>query len=223
MEDSKPRGWNQWINRISQSAVIVCAALLAMGNPQNVLAKTHYGMGADGGYYDYAPEETSRAPVGVAATCSLLTLGGMAALALSKEKGLVSKELEDVEREVDRLVQYKQQFLDGVPSDRSISASLSKAMNKRNPNAKPGNPEDEFEKNVKAFLKEEEEKSQKKKKEKKLDSKGKGVGSAVLENPEDGKKDDWTKDVVIDTKPATLADEDLKRLQKMFGGDLPKF
>jgi hypothetical protein len=207
------------------SAVLMASLAISLAGPQRASAKTsQYGISSEGQFYNYAPQQTSSAPYGVAAGLTALTFGGMCAVAIKKEKSVVSQEQENIEKELDRLVQYKQEFLDGVPSDRSIYASLAKAMSKDVAPSKPAKQEDEFEKNVKAFLEEEEAKNQKKKSETKK-SDGKGPGSAVLERPGDvdgSKADAWMNDIVIDDKPAEIADEDLKRLQRMFGGDLPK-
>jgi hypothetical protein len=208
------------------SAVLMASLAISLAGPQRASAKTsQYGISSDGQYYNYAPQQTSSAPYGVAAGFTALTFGGMCAVAIKKEKIAVSQEQENIEKELDRLVQYKQEFLDGVPSDRSIYASLAKAMSKEVAPSKPAKQEDEFEKNVKAFLEEEEAKNQKKKSETKK-SEGKGPGSALLERPGDidgSKADAWMNDIVIDDKPADIAAEDLQRLQRMFGGgDLPK-
>ncbi len=222
-KDIKVSPLKAFVKRIS--AVLVASVAISLAGPQRASAKTsQYGISSDGQFYNYAPQQTSSAPYGAAAGLTALTFGGMCAVAIKKEKIAVAQEQENIEKELDRLVQYKQEFLDGVPSDRSIYASLAKAMSKDAAPSKPAKQEDEFEKNVKAFLEEEEAKNQKKKSDTKK-SDGKGPGSALLERPGDvdgSKADAWMNDIVIDDKPAEIADEDLKRLQRMFGGDLPK-
>jgi hypothetical protein len=211
-------------SRLAQGAVLFASIIFGLVGPQKANAKTsQYGLSADGQFYDYAPKQATSPPVGAAVTLTALTLGGVSAVAIKKEKNQVDQELDLLDKEVDRLFQFKQEFLDGVPSDRSIYASLAKAMSKDV--APKKSTEDEFEKNVRAFLEEEEQKNIKKQNDKKADGKGKGPGSAVLERPGDpdgSQTDTWMNDIEVDDKPASIADEDLKRLQRMFGGDLPK-
>ena len=225
-KDSKFKSVRSFAKRISQGAVLLASLAIGIAGPQKASAKNNqYGISAEGQFYNYAPQQSSPAPYGAAAGLTALTFGGMCAVAIKKEKSTVSQDQETIEKELDRLLQYKQEFLDGVPSDRSIYASLAKAMSKDVAPAKPAKQEDEFEKNVRAFLEEEEAKNQKKQADKKKDGMGKGPGSAVLERPGDidgSKTEAWMNDIEIEDKPASIAEEDLKRLQRMFGGDLPK-
>jgi hypothetical protein len=226
-KESKMNLFRSLAKRISQGAVLVASLAIGIAGPQKASAKNNqYGISSEGQYYSYAPQQSAPAPYGVAAGLTALTFGGMCAVAIKKEKSAVAQDQETIEKELDRLLQYKQEFLEGVPSDRSIYASLAKAMTKDTAPAKSTKQEDEFEKNVRAFLEEEEAKNQKKQTDKKKDGMGKGPGSIVLERPGDidgSKTDAWMNDIEIDDKPAEIAEEDLKRLQRMFGGgDLPK-
>ena len=223
---SKVNVLQAFAKRIAQGAVILSSLAIGLSSPQRASAKVNqYGVSSDGQFYNYAPKQAS-APYGAAAGLTALTFGGMCAVAIKREKATVAEAQDNIEKELDRLLQYKQEFLDGVPSDRSIYASLAKAMTKDVATAKPAKQEDEFEKNVRAFLEEEEAKNQKKQADKKkADGMGKGPSSALLERPGDtdgSKTEAWMNDIVIDDKPASIAAEDLQRLQRMFGGDLPK-
>ena len=137
------------------------------------------------------------------------------AVAIRKQKKELDGHAEQFEEELKRLENFKQEFLDGVPSDNSLMASLNKAL--KGPVKKEEKEEDEFEKNVRLFLEEEQAKEDKKKGNQPPAKTG---GATLLERPSDPKGDkteEWMNDIVFEDKPAEIDSEQLKRLQRMFG------
>jgi hypothetical protein len=158
------------------------------------------------------------ARMGAAAAVSAVAFGGMSAVTLKKSKQELALGLEMLETDVKRMENFKQEFLDGVPSDNSLMASLTKAMNKDQAPQKE-EEEDEFEKNVRLFLEEEEAKNEGKKGNAKADGSERG-GATLLERPSDPESegaDAWINDIEFEDKPASVDDEQLKALQRMFG------
>jgi len=156
---------------------------------------------------------------GVAGGASVLAMGGALAISVKKEKKAVQEDIDALERECERMEQFKKEFLDGEVSDRSLFASFSKAVKDKLPeeNVKTLSAEDEFEKNVQAFLDEENDKADKKNKPEYNMGKG---GATLLERPGDidgSKTDEWLNDVDYEDKPAEINADQLKALQRMFG------
>eukprot|EP00286_Rhodomonas_abbreviata_P016090 CAMPEP_0181322632 /NCGR_PEP_ID=MMETSP1101-20121128/19332_1 /TAXON_ID=46948 /ORGANISM="Rhodomonas abbreviata, Strain Caron Lab Isolate" /LENGTH=217 /DNA_ID=CAMNT_0023430559 /DNA_START=385 /DNA_END=1038 /DNA_ORIENTATION=+ len=171
---------------------------------------------ADGTFYEQSSPAPNFAAMGLSAGAAAATFAGGCAVAIKKERKVLEDDIEMIGKEITRLDSFKQEFLDGVPSDGSLLDSLNKAL-KGGPAAvvEDDEEEDEFEKNVRAFLEEEEKKDEKK---------GQGHGKApstLLERPSDvdgSEVDAWMNDVVFEDKPAEIDAEQLERLQRMFGG-----
>lgn len=204
----------------------VFAAVLGMGAvaPRKALADGEFGVSADGMVME-EPQLVQPAArksagfdvvsAGIAGGAGAAVFGGMMAVTLKKHKAALEGYAEQYEEEVKRLENFKQEFLDGVPSDNSLMASLNKALR---PQAAKEEQEDEFEKNVRLFLEEEQAKEDKKKGNQPPPTKM--GGATVLERPSDpkgDKADEWMNDVVFEDKPAEIDNEQLKRLQRMFG------
>ena len=203
------------------------AAVLGMGviAPRKALADGEFSVSADGMVLEepvllQPPAQTSGGfdivRAGVAGGAGAATFGGLLAVAIKKQKTELDGHAEHFEEELKRLENFKQEFLDGVPSDNSLMASLNKAMNPTK-SAPKEEEEDEFEKNVRLFLEEEQAKEDKKKGNPPA---GKQGGATLLERPSDpsgDKTEEWMNDVVFEDKPAEIDDEQLKRLQRMFG------
>lgn len=217
-----------FLGKIGQAAKgAAFAAVLGMGVivPRKAMADGEFGMSADGLALMEEPvlvqpsvaRQSSGFDVvraGVAAGAGAATFGGLMAVSIKKHKSELNSHAEHFEEELKRLENFKQEFLDGVPSDNSLMASLNKAMR---PAAKEVE-EDEFEKNVRLFLEEEQAKDDKKKGVPPANAKT--GGATLLERPGDvsgDKADEWMNDVVFEDKPAEIDDEQLKRLQRMFG------
>jgi len=202
------------------------AAVLGMGviTPRKALADGEFGVSADGMVLEepvllQPPAQKSAGfdvvRAGVAGGAGAVTFGSLLAVAIKKQKTELDGHAEHFEEELKRLENFKQEFLDGVPSDNSLMASLNKAMNPKS--AENEEEEDEFEKNVRLFLEEEQAKEDKKKGNPPA---GKQGGATLLERPSDpsgDKTEEWMNDVVFEDKPAEIDDEQLKRLQRMFG------
>lgn len=183
----------------------VFAAVLGMGAvaPRKALADGEFGVSADGLVMEepvlVQPAARNSAGfdivrAGVAGGAGAAAFGGMMAVAVKKQKAELEGYAEQYEEEVKRLENFKQEFLDGVPSDNSLMASLNKAM--RPAAAEP--EEDEFEKNVRLFLEEEQAKEDKKKGNQPPAKQG---GATLLERPSDptgDKADEWMNDVVFE-------------------------
>jgi len=208
------------------------AAVLGMGviAPRKALADGEFGISADGMVLEepallQPPAQKSGGfdvvRAGVAGGAGAVTFGGLMAIAAKKQKSELDGHAEHFEEELKRLENFKQEFLDGVPSDNSLMASLNKAMNPKT--VVKEEEEDEFEKNVRLFLEEEQAKEDKKKGNPPSAKQG---GATLLERPSDPdgeKTEEWMNDVVFEDKPAEIDDEQLKRLQRMFGtGDEKK-
>jgi len=203
------------------------AAVLGMGviAPRKALADGEFSVSADGMVLEepvllQPPAQTSGGfdivRAGVAGGAGAATFGGLLAVAIKKQKTELDGHAEHFEEELKRLENFKQEFLDGVPSDNSLMASLNKAMNPTK-SAPKEEEEDEFEKNVRLFLEEEQAKEDKKKGNPPAAKQG---GATLLERPSDpsgDKTEEWMNDVVFEDKPAEIDDEQLKRLQRMFG------
>mmetsp|Transcript_37110 Transcript_37110/g.86982 ORF Transcript_37110/g.86982 Transcript_37110/m.86982 type:complete len:310 (+) Transcript_37110:133-1062(+) len=165
---------------------------------------------------------------GLAGAAAAGTLGLSAVVAVRREKGRVGEEVDALEREVERMEQFKQEFLDGVASDRSLFASLNKAVKSSQPeqDTEGAVSDDEFERNVQAFLDEENEKAEKAKK--KPEYRVEKGGPTLLERPDDldgGKADEWLEEIGFEDKPADIDSKQLEALQRMFGtggDDAPK-
>jgi len=168
---------------------------------------------------------------GLAGAAAAGTLGLSAAVAVRKEKGRVAEEIDGFERELERMEQFKQEFLDGVASDRSLFASLNKAV--QGSKADSGDSDgavsdDEFERNVQAFLDEENDKAEKAKK--KPEYRVEKGGPTLLERPDDldgNKADEWLEEIGFEDTPAEIDAKQLDALNRMFGGgsadgDAPK-
>jgi hypothetical protein len=156
---------------------------------------------------------------GAAAGAAGATIAGAYMYAVKKEKSVVDSEVDAFEAELERMEQFKQEFLDGVKSDRSLFASLNKAAKSKGVEEADGAvSDDEFEKNVQAFMDEQQDKADKKKKPEWSVEKG---GPALLERPDDidgGKAEAWLEDIGFEDKPAEIDTKQLEALQRMFGG-----
>jgi len=221
-ERSQPKGILSRVGQAAKGAAF--AAVLGMGviAPRKAMASGEFGISADGMVMDETvlmqPSAQKSAGfdivrAGVAGGAGAATFGSMMAVAIKKQKKELDGHAEQFEEEVKRLENFKQEFLDGVPSDNSLMASLNKAVRP----VAPKEEEDEFEKNVRLFLEEEKAKDDKKKGNNPESKQG---GATLLERPSDpngDKAEEWMNDVVFEDKPAEIDDEHLKRLQRMFG------
>lgn len=225
-ERSQPKGF---LGKIGQAAKgVVFAAVLGMGvvTPRKAMADGEFGMSADGLALMEEPVLVQRTVAqsgfdfvrgGVAAGAGAATFGGLMAVSIKKHKSELNSHAEHFEEELKRLENFKQEFLDGVPSDNSLMSSLNKAMR---PAVKEDPAEDEFEKNVRLFLEEEQAKEDKKNGKTTPPANSKAGGATLLERPGDvsgNKAEEWMNDIVFEDKPAEIDDEQLKRLQRMFG------
>ncbi len=232
VSEGKPASFRRFLGRISKAAVVGVALAANVLIPRPALAKT-VALELEA---DYGEAVTLYEPVAIKKSITLETFGvslGAAAavfasgvvVGFKKENQLVEDDVEALTKDAERMEQFKVEFLDGEVSDRSLFASLNKAMKKKLPEGeKPASmaSDDEFEKNVQAFLNEEKDKSDKKKPEFGV-NKG---GPTLLERPDDidgAKAEEWLNDVGFEDKPAEIDEERLKSLQRMFGGDMPKF
>eukprot|EP00283_Hemiselmis_rufescens_P006064 CAMPEP_0173434388 /NCGR_PEP_ID=MMETSP1357-20121228/12757_1 /TAXON_ID=77926 /ORGANISM="Hemiselmis rufescens, Strain PCC563" /LENGTH=302 /DNA_ID=CAMNT_0014399231 /DNA_START=108 /DNA_END=1012 /DNA_ORIENTATION=+ len=160
---------------------------------------------------------------GLAGAAAAGVLGASAVVAVRRERGRVAEEVDAFEREAERMEQFKQEFLDGVASDRSLFASLNKAVKSTHPEdeaaADGAVSDDEFERNVQAFLDEENDKAEKAKK--KPEYRVEKGGPTLLERPDDlegGKADEWLEEIGFEDTPAEIDAKQLEALQRMFGG-----
>lgn len=223
-ESSQPKGF---LGRLTQTAKgAAFAAVLGMGvvQPRTALAGGEFGMSADGllveepALYQRPAQKSAGLDLvraGVAGAAGTATFGSLMAVVIRKQKKELDGHAEQFEEELKRLENFKQEFLDGVPSDNSLMASLNKAL--KGPVKKEEKEEDEFEKNVRLFLEEEQAKEDKKKGNQPPAKTG---GATLLERPSDPKGDkteEWMNDIVFEDKPAEIDSEQLKRLQRMFG------
>lgn len=228
MKEGKLANLRGFLGKLSRGAVVGAALAASVMMPRGASANSALG----NPYVDFDNDDavTLYEPItlkkkvtietfGVAGTATVLAMGGAYAVALKKEKKLVLEDIEAFESDMDRMEQFKKEFLDGEVSDRSLFASFDKAVKAKLPEeSNKLAPEDEFEKNVQAFLDEENEKANKKNKPEFPLGKG---GATLLERPDDidgSKTDDWLNDIEVDDKPAEIDSEQLKRLQRMFGG-----
>jgi len=174
-----------------------------------------YTIAADGTFVEQSAPAPDFVRMGLGAGVAAGTFAGGVAVSIKKERKQLQQELDVMDKELTRLDSFKQEFLDGVPSDNSLLSSLNKAMNTA-PAAVEDDDEDEFEKNVRMFLEEEQ------KKEEKKNPHGNGKApSTLLERPSDpnGEEvEEWMNDVVFEDKPAEIDDAQLQALQRMFGG-----
>jgi len=196
-----------------KSKGVVAALALAVGVVAPRKSEAAYTIAADGTFVEQSAPAPDFVRMGVGAGAAAATFAGGVAVSIKKERKQLEEELDVFDKELTRLDSFKQEFLDGVPSDNSLLSSLNKALT----NAPPAEEEeDEFEKNVRAFLEEEE------KKEEKKNPHGNGKApSTLLERPTDpegAEVEEWMNDVVFEDKPAEIDDAQLKQLQRMFGG-----
>jgi len=221
-ERSQPKGF---FGKVAQAAKgVAFAAVLGMGVivPRKAMAAGEFGISADGMVMEEtvfmhpSAQKSSGFDIvraGVAGGAGAATFGSMMTVAIKKQKAELDGHAEQFEEELKRLENFKQEFLDGVPSDNSLMSSLNKAMRPVEPKVE----EDEFEKNVRLFLEEEKAKDDKKKGNNPQNKQG---GATLLERPSDpngDKAEEWMNDIVFEDKPAEIDDEQLKRLQRMFG------
>eukprot|EP00960_Hanusia_phi_P036174 752190-Hanusia_phi.AAC.2 len=204
---------------VQNSKTLALSLALAFGVACPRKSNAQYAMSADGTFYEQVATKESPDFVrgGFSAVAAVATFGSISAYVLKKEKQELDEYAEHYEQELGRLENFKQEFLDGVPSDNSLMASLNKAI--RGETKKEEEEEDEFEKNVRLFMEEE----QKKEEDKKNNGAGyaKQGGATLLERPSDpdgNASEEWMKDVVFEDKPAEIDAEQLKALQRMFGG-----
>jgi len=138
------------------------------------------------------------------AAASLVTLGGSVAVAIKREKKRVMEDVADISKDVDRHQSFKDEFLDGHLSDRSIYSGLRKAAHAKE--------EDEFERNSRMFL--EEQRAKKNPKNKKQPKRKESP--TVLHRPGDGPEESEDDD---DHHPAEQLDEATRlMLERMLGG-----
>ncbi len=234
VSEGKTAGLRSFLGRVTKGALVGAALAASVFVPRPAAAKAA-ALDLDA---DYGEAVTLYEPVPIKKSITLETFGaaagaaatvftGAVAVAYKKEKKLALEEVETFKKDAERMEQFKSEFLDGEVSDRSLFASLNKAMkSKLSESERPAGAaasEDEFEKNVQAFLDEEKSKQDKKKKPEFGMNKG---GATLLERPDDvdgAKAEQWLNDVGFEDKPAELDEERLKQLQRMFGGDMPKF
>lgn len=222
---AQPKGFLGKIKKAATGAAF--AAVLGMGAvaPRKALADSEFAVDASGMVMEPELIQPPAQPsagfdivrAGVAGGAGAATFGGMLAVAIKKQKSELETHAEQFEEELKRLENFKQEFLDGVPSDNSLMASLNKAMN---PKKVEKEEEDEFEKNVRLFLEEEQAKEDKKNGKDTPPANAKQGGATLLERPSDpsgDKAEEWMNDVVFEDKPAEIDDEQLKALQRMFG------
>ena len=203
---------------VQSSKTLALSLALAFGVACPRKSNAQYAISADGTFYEQVAIKESPDFVrgGFSAAAAITTFGSITAYVLKKEKQELDEYAEQYEQELGRLENFKQEFLDGVPSDNSLMASLNKAIRGE---TNKEEEEDEFEKNVRLFMEEE----QKKEEDKKNNGAGyaKQGGATLLERPSDpngNESEEWMKDVVFEDKPAEIDDEQLKALQRMFGG-----
>jgi hypothetical protein len=221
----KEEGVRSGFARKSKGLMIGLALMFGVVAPRNADAagEDYAMMSADGtSFMEPALKKTGPdfARMGASAAVAVVSFGGMSAFAIKKSKEELALGLETFEGDVKRMENFKQEFLDGIPSDNSLMASLSKAMTKPEAKAKPAEKEeDEFDKNVRLYLEEEQAKDDKKKGKKSEGPDAKG-GATLLDRPGDPdgtEADAWMNEVEFEDKPATVDDEKLKALQRMFG------
>ena len=226
--ETKPKSLMSFLGKVSRGAVAGAALALSVAMPRaanaNVAAAepalSDADLAGDELVTLYEPIAIKKAitleTFGVAAGAAAATLGGVSFLAVKKEKGMVSEEIDAFESELERMEQFKKEFLDGEVSDRSLFASFNKAVKNKLPGEEAASsPEDEFEKNVQAFLDEQEDKPKKKDW-----AVGKG-GPSLLERPDDvdgSKAEEWLQEIGYEDKPAEIDEDQLAKLQRMFGG-----
>jgi len=218
-------GLRSGLARKSKGLVIGLALMFGVVAPRtaNAAGESFPMMSSDGTTFMEPTVQKSGpdfARMGASAVVAVASFGGMSAVMIKKSKGELALGLESFEADVKRMENFKQEFLDGIPSDNSLMASLSKALKKDTPAKPVVEEEDEFEKNSRLFLEEEEAKDELKNGKKKGAGDIERGGATLLDRPSDPdgeQAEAWMNEVEFEDKPATADDERLKALQRMFG------